>query len=167
MKPSTVKNDDWQTCKESWSEIAHILAPYKKRRIWQPFYYDGKCGEYLREIGFKKVTHSPHDFFKRCEDKSFLAAVDLIWDNPPYTNQEIKTRVLQTLAETGKPFIMLLPITTLHVKFVRELLDMSLVQCIIPRRVMVRKKDQESPVPFKYLCWLCYKTRFKADLMFV
>ena len=96
-----------------------------------------------------------------------MEAVDLIWDNPPYTNQEIKTRVLQTLARTGKPFIMLLPITTLHVKFVRELLDMSLVQCIIPRRVMVRKKDQESPVPFKYLCWLCYKTHFKADLMFV
>ena len=46
-----------------------------------------------------------------------MEAVDLIWDNPPYTNQEIKTRVLQTLARTGKPFIMLLPITTLHVKF--------------------------------------------------
>jgi hypothetical protein len=45
MRPSTVKNDDWQTCKESWEDIAPFLQSYKKRRIWQPFFYDGKCGQ--------------------------------------------------------------------------------------------------------------------------
>jgi hypothetical protein len=71
------------------------------------------------------------------EDKNFMQSVDLIWDNPPYTNEDIKTQVLEALVDTGKPFIMLLPITTLHVKFVRDLLDMKHVQVHIPSRSSV------------------------------
>ena len=91
-----------------------------------------KCGQYLKDIGFKKVVHSQEDFFKRVNDANFMQSVDLIWDNPPYTDEAIKTKVLEALVDSGKPFIMLLPITTLHVKFVRDLLDMTKVQVLLP-----------------------------------
>ena len=55
--PRTVINDEWQTCKESWAAIAHLFKHYKKANIWQPFFYDGMCSQYLKELGFSKVTH--------------------------------------------------------------------------------------------------------------
>ena len=35
----------------------------------------------------------------------------------------VQERVLRALVESGKPFAMLLPISVLHVGFVREILD--------------------------------------------
>ncbi|CAJ1351038.1 unnamed protein product, partial [Effrenium voratum] len=99
-------------------------------------------------------------------DESFMRRVDLIWDNPPYTAPEMKEKVLRALAQCGKPFAMLLPISVLHVGFVREILDMQRVQAIIPRRVHVRKTGQEL-LPFKYLCWFCFRTQLPRDLIFL
>ena len=61
------------------------------------------------------------------KDPKFMKKVDLIWDNPPYTSPETKERVLRALVESGKPFAMLLPISVLHVGFVREIVDMEQV----------------------------------------
>merc|ERR1711924_503508 len=87
------------------------------------------------------------DFFERVLDKKFLKTVDLIWDNPPYTSAETKEKVLRALAASGLPFAMLLPISVLHVAFVRDILNMAQVQVVIPRRVHVCKTGREE-VPF-------------------
>ena len=42
-----------------------------------------------------------------------------------YTSAETKEKVLRALAASGLPFAMLLPISVLHVAFVRDILDMS------------------------------------------
>ncbi|CAE7269716.1 unnamed protein product, partial [Symbiodinium pilosum] len=78
----------------------------------------------------------------------------------------MKEKVLRALADCGKPFAMLLPISILHVGFVREIIDMNQVQVIIPRRVHVRKSGQDV-LPFKYLCWFCVGTKLPRDLIFV
>ena len=95
-----------------------------------------------------------------------MASVDFIWDNPPYTTPETKERVLRALALCGKPFAMLLPISILHVGFVREIFDMNQMQCIVPRRVWVKKIDG-TEIPFKYLCWFCRNAGLERDLLFV
>ena len=59
-------------------------------------------------------------FFFQARDRKFLRKVDLILDNPPYTSPETKEAVLRALADTGKPFVMLLPISILHVGFMRK-----------------------------------------------
>ena len=71
---------------------------------------------------------------------------------------------------------MLLPISVLHVAFVRDIVPMDAVQAIVPRRVWVRKSggppaaggaaaaDGEQDIPFKYLC--C-RARLPRDLIFV
>ena len=61
---------------------------------------------------------------------------------------------------------MLLPISILHVGFVRDIVPMEDVQAIIPRRVWVRKTDG-AETPFKYLCWFCCRARLPRDLLFV
>eukprot|EP00928_Gymnodinium_smaydae_P035610 TRINITY_DN25028_c0_g1_i1.p1 TRINITY_DN25028_c0_g1~~TRINITY_DN25028_c0_g1_i1.p1 ORF type:complete len:305 (-),score=56.33 TRINITY_DN25028_c0_g1_i1:20-892(-) len=163
----TMVNDEWQTCRSAWEAMVPILGPkYRTKRVWQPFFYDGECGKHLQSLGFEHVTHSREDFFEKVKDKKFMATVDFIWDNPPYTNQPIKERVLRACVESGKPFCLLLPLSILHAQFARDLLDCSQVQSVIPRKVYVKKRNQE-PLPFKYLVWLCYKTGLDRDLYFL
>lgn len=162
----SVPNDEWQTTRRSWAAVGRLFEVYKSRRIWMPFYYDGKCAEHLRALGFKNVVHTDDDFFERVVDPKFMSSIDLIWDNPPYTTPEMKERVLRAIAASGKPFCLLLPISILHVGFVRDIVPMDRVQCIVPRRVWVRKRDAEE-IPFKYLCWFCCGTALERDIVFV
>eukprot|EP00397_Hematodinium_sp_SG-2012_P052215 GEMP01061625.1.p1 GENE.GEMP01061625.1~~GEMP01061625.1.p1 ORF type:complete len:241 (+),score=56.78 GEMP01061625.1:28-723(+) len=163
---SSMVNDDWQTCLESWQAMADIMAPFKSKRIWQPFFYDGECAKHLCQLGFSDVIHTRDDFFQLVKDDAFVQTIDIIWDNPPYTSPETKQKVLQALADSKKPFCVLLPMAVLHAQFVRDMLDMSKVQTVIPRKVFVKKKNQ-SKVPFKYLIWLCYDLNLPKDLYFI
>jgi len=147
-----VPNDEWQTCERSWAAVASHFSAWRAKRVWMPFYYDGACAAYLRRLGFKNVVHTNDDFFERVADKRFMASIDLVWDNPPYTTSETKERVLRALAACGKPWAMLLPISVLHVAFVRDVVDMDSVQAIVPRRVWVRKTGEQhahEQIPFK------------------
>ncbi|CAD7950833.1 unnamed protein product [Amoebophrya sp. A120] len=172
----TMVSDEWQTCPSAWQQVTDQVlvksakfSNKKALRIWQPFYYDGKCAEHLKKFcGFPNVHHKPgEDFFEKVKEEKFLRTVDLIWDNPPYTNPEMKQKVLRALVASGKPFCMLLPVAILHAAFVREIIsDMSQVQVLLPRRVWVRKKNQ-NPVPFKLLLWFCYKMDLPKDLYFL
>eukprot|EP00667_Euglena_gracilis_P023740 EG_transcript_26968 len=159
----SLPNDEWQTAAESWQAISHWFAAWQAKRVWQPFYYDGRCAEYLRGLGFRDVVHEPQDFFRRVEDRAFTDTVDLIWDNPPYTTPGMKERILTALGRLGKPFALLLPANVLHSQLLHTALDVSRVQCIVPRRVLVRKEGQEAALPFKYLMWLCYDVGLPRD----
>ena len=161
----SVPNDEWQTTLRSLQAVAPHFMAWRSKRVWMPFYYDGACAGHLRALGFT-VVHSDHDFFERVADASFMASIDLIWDNPPYTTPVMKEKVLRALADCGKPFAMLLPISILHVGFVRDIVDMDEIQCIVPRRVWVRKVDG-GELPFKYLCWFCSGCHLARDLLFV
>lgn len=156
-----------QTCAEAWAPVAEILKAngFLEKKVWQPFYYDGKCAEYVRELGFKSVHHEPgEDFFVFAKNAKFLQQkCDFILDNPPYTNPETKQKVLKALLETEKPFCVLLPIAILHSAYLRENFDLGKVQTIMPRKVMVKKTNQDA-VPFKLLVWLCYGMGLKRDL---
>lgn len=50
---------------------------------------------------------------------------------------------------------------------VRQTLDPSHVQTIVPRKVWVHKSGRAEDVPFKYLCWLCYKLDLERDLYLI
>ena len=166
LHEGSIENDEWQTMERSWAAVATQFDQWRSKRIWMPFYYDGACAGHLRRLGFRHIIHTNDDFFERVQDSIFMDTVDLIWDNPPYTSPEMKERVLRALAATQKPFAMLLPISVLHVAFVRDILDMNAVQAIVPRRVWVRKMDGDEK-PFKYLCWLCSGLGLHRDLVFV
>ena len=126
-----------------------------------------------------------------------MKKVDLIWDNPPYTSPETKERVLRALVGSGKPFAMLLPISILHVGFVRDIVDADEVPAartlsstlLLPRhaapvlelsgtlsasqvqtiipRRVHVRKTGKEEVPFKYLCWFCHRMGLPRDLYLI
>jgi hypothetical protein len=165
--PSKRVNDEWQTTLEAWTELAPVLARWKRKAVWMPFFYDGLCAQHLRTLGFTSVIHEKGaDFFTRAADAAFLRRVDVIIDNPPYTAQETKDAVLKALVATGKPWCMLLPSSVLFSAGFREVVDTEHVQLVLPRRVRVCKAGQ-SPVPFKQLVWVCHGMCLDRDINFV
>jgi hypothetical protein len=159
-------NDEWQTTREAWAELAPLLERWKSRRVWQPFYYDGECAAHLRSLGFQHVLHEDEDFFPRASDPIFLAGVDLIVDNPPYTSAETKDRVLRALVGSGKPFCCLFPVSVLFTTLFREAFAGRDVQLVLPRRLKVCKTGGP-PVPFKQMVWLCLGCELERDLSFI
>eukprot|EP00808_Paulinella_micropora_P032286 g19841.t1 len=114
----------------------------------------------------EQVCHSQKDFFVQVQKPTFLAKVELIWDNPPYTGPGMKEKILEALVKTNKPFCVLLPSSILHSKLLSDLTEPQHIQVIFPRKVYVCKTGQ-AEVAFKYLVWLCYKMKLKRDIYFV
>ena len=146
------KHDDYMTPKSAWESIAHLLPADKV--IWEPFYGDGKSGEYLKELGFD-VIHENIDFFQN-------DCGDIIVSNPPFSKtKEVFTR----LKELGKPFVVIFPCMKLITRYVADLFAETddPLQIIIPRkRIHFIKHKDGKPVPgwknqtafdSYYFCW--------------
>jgi len=163
----SIEDDEWATAQRTWDALAAALpASLREAKVWMPFYYDGDAGKRLRQSGFKKVVHKKQDFFERVRDSVFVKSCACVVDNPPYTGKGMKERILKALKGAGVPFCLLLPLGVLHSAMVREILDTEHVQVIIPRKCYVMKKGG-TEVPFRYLCWLCYRMCLERDLYLI
>lgn len=163
----SIEDDEWATAQRTWDALAAALpASLREGKVWMPFYYDGDAGKRLKQSGFKKVVHKKQDFFERVRDTVFVKSCACVVDNPPYTGKGMKERILKALKDAGVPFCLLLPLGVLHSAMVREILDAEHVQVIIPRKCYVMKKGG-TEVPFRYLCWLCYRMRLERDLYLI
>ena len=161
-------DDEWATSERAWASLFGVLERngYAKKKLWAPFVYDGEAGRRMRRAGFERVVHRRADFFERVRDAVFVRSLDAVVDNPPYTGKGMKERILRALRDAEVPFCLLLPLGVLHAAFVREILEEEHVQVIVPRKCYVFKKGG-TEVPFKFLCWLCYKMELKRDLYFI
>ena len=163
----SIEDDEWATAQRTWDALATVLLPrFAKEKIWAPFVYDERAGERMKLAGFEKVVHKRADFFARVRDGPFVRSLSAVVDNPPYTGKGMKERVLRALVEAEVPFCLLLPLGVLHGAMVREVLDEKEVQVIIPRKCYVFKVGG-AEVPFKYLCWLCYRMKLEKDLYLI
>jgi hypothetical protein len=147
-----IKDDDYMTPKKVWESIKQYIPANKV--IWEAFYGDGKSGEYLRELGFQ-VVHEPIDFFK--ENRG-----DIIVSNPPFS---LKMKVLRRLKELDKPFILLLPASTLGTKTLQELFGNE-IQIIVPKgRISFNKNGKETSAVWFASFFYCYKMNLPRDLL--
>ena len=155
-----VKHDDYYTPKYAWENIAHLIP--KNKVIWEPFYGDGTSGSHFRELGFETI-HNNEDFFKHNHG-------DIIISNPPFS---IKKEIFTKLKELDKPFIMLVPVSTVNTKYFRELFSGE-IQLVIPKsRIHFLKAvdgivdiNQKSSSPFD--CWyFCWKMNLDRDLTWI
>lgn len=112
--------DDYMTPKSAWETIASYIP--RDKVIWEPFYGNGDSGRYLKELGFN-VIHENIDFFENNKG-------DIIVSNPPFSK---KKEVITRLKELNKPFILLMPCSTLTCSYMREMIGNE-IQIIIPRR---------------------------------
>ena len=98
-----VKHDDYMTPFSAWEDV----SPYIPRHLtlWEAFYGDGTSGAHLAELGFD-VIHEDVDFFEH-------DLGDCVVTNPPFSELP---RVLARLRELGKPFVVIMPCSTLTTK---------------------------------------------------
>lgn len=149
-------SDNYMTNKSEWERIKQYIPNDKK--IWSPFYGDGKQKEYFAEMGFN-IIHEDEDFFKNNKG-------DIIIDNIPFSK---KKEVLTKLKELEKPFILILPSVMLCYKYFQEYFEKHL-QIIIPKTRIKFKhlnSTNKNYTPPYASFYFCYKMNLPKDLIFI
>jgi len=153
-----LKHDDYMSPKSVWENIIDYIPNDKV--IWEPFYGDGKSGEYLKSLGFN-VIHEPIDFFEN-------NLGDILVSNLPFS---IKKECYTRLKELDKPFIMISPSSMINTQYIRNLFKdaENPLQIIIPRKRIQFLKDGEEP---KNKCnfdcfYYCYKMNLPKDIIWL
>jgi len=150
------ESDNYITNKEDWEKIKEYIP--KDKKIWSPFYCDGKQKEYFEDMGFD-IIHEDKDFF------SYTPEYDIIIDNPPFSK---KKEILTRLKELDKPFILIIPSVMLCYKYLQD--DYKDIQIIIPynrikfRHINSTNKNYTPPYASFYFC---YKMDLPKDLIFI
>jgi len=156
-----LKHDDYMTPKSAWDNIKNYIP--KDKVIWECFYGDGNSGKYLKELGYN-VIHDHINFFK--EDMG-----EILVSNPPFS---MKKQVLTRLKELGKPFIMIMPSSSINTLYVRELFSncKDKLQIIIPRKRIQFKKilngENLSENKCNFDCfYYCWKMNLSQDIIWL
>ena len=92
---------------------------------------------------------------------------DIIISNPPFN---IKKKIFQKLYEIDKPFIMIVPISTITKLFIKDIFksDVSYLQMIIPNRRMQFEKNGDQLKRCYFDCvFLCYKLNLENDIYYL
>jgi len=150
------ENDNYMTNSNEWERIKEYIP--KDRKIWSPFYGDGKQKEYFKKMGFD-IIHENEDFFKNKKG-------DIIIDNPPFSK---KKQIFKRLKEIDKPFILIIPSVMLCYKYFQEYFSDEL-QIIVPRtRIKFQHINSENKnyTPPYASFFFCYKMKLKKDLIFI
>tara|TARA_R110001606_G_C14978256_1_gene604066 strand:- start:65 stop:559 length:495 start_codon:yes stop_codon:yes gene_type:complete len=154
-----LKHDDYMTPKYVWENIKQYIPEDKV--IWEPFYGDGKSGDYLTELGFA-VVHNDNDFFKNDEG-------DAIVSNPPFSKTK---EIMERLMILDKPFILIMPSAKMVTKAIRENFKDTdnPLQIIIPRKRIQFIKNGEDFHEKKcnFDCYYyCYKMNLPRDIIWL
>jgi len=149
--------DNYTTDKLGWEIIKDFIP--KNKKLWAPFYCDGKQKNYFKELGFD-IIHRDKDFF------SYTPDYDIIIDNPPFS---IFKDVCYKLKELDKPFIIIGFSKVILLKWFQKLFKDHL-QLIIPFKrptftnLNNPKKGYTPPFGVQYYA---YKMNLKKDLIFI
>ena len=149
-------SDNYITNKNEWERIKKYIPTDKK--IWAPFYCDGKQKEYFKDMGFD-IIHEDEDFFNNNKG-------DIIIDNPPFSK---KKEIFSRLKKLDKPFILIVPSVMLCYKYFQEYFSDNL-QIIIPKsRIKFRhiNSTNKNYTPPYASFFFCYKMNLEKDLIFI
>ena len=159
MKWKYEKNDDYETPIDYWKLLTRFISSDKT--IYDPFYMNGSARDKWNSLGYGCI-HNNEDFFKVETPKGNVVIVS----NPPYSR---RNDVLKRLFEWNKPFIMLMPITTLCYMKTQKILKHHKIQIIIPNiyKGFINKNGDDTKCPPFYLCYICYKMALPNDIVYL
>jgi len=154
------KNDDhYNTTKDMWKNISHLIP--KDKILFEGFMKDNYSSTSivsLQELGFDVVGDPTIDFFGE------IPKYDILVSNPPYS---IKKKIFERLSVLNKPFILILPISTITKQYIK-VLDKNKLQMIIPSK---RMQFEKANIPLSRCwfdtCYLCYKMNLERDITFI
>ena len=143
------KYDNFATPLHAWEDIIEYIP--KDKKIWCPFYMNGD--HTLKQLGFD-IIHENEDFFETNKG-------DIVVDNPPFS---IKKLVIERLVLLDKPFILIMPVSTLCYQYFKPLKDN--IQIMIPPKRINFDKQKKSSATFDCL-YYCYKMNLSQDIIFL
>ena len=163
------KYDDFFTTEKSWIQISKIINKYidPKLTISMPFYSPySKCNELLGKYIKNKIIYQDEDFFN-------FDRGDIVIDNPPFSN---KSDILKKLYERNKPFMLILPITSICYKYFRNIFknDIDKITILIfngrPKYIKCDPNNgdlNDNGNPTFDSMVLCYKIELPNNIMFL
>ena len=151
------KDDEYNTPPEAWINIKEYIP---KKVLWEAFMLNNETSismTTLHEMGFEVVGDNEDDFFETNKG-------EVIVSNPPFS---IKGKVLKRLYELDKPFIVILPISTLsQIQFKKYFADK--IQIIIPKkRIQFMKGKEQLKGSWFDAIYYCYKCDLEKDIIFL
>lgn len=156
------KDNDFITPKSAWEDIIKYIP--KDKEISMPFFCEGSCANDMKALGFN-VIHEDEDFFKHNRG-------DIVVDNPPF---ETKKLIIETLVERNKPFILILPVSTICYKYAKILGDD--MQLLIPKKrikfihydkiTQTKKADYEKYSASFDCLYVAWKMNLPKDIIFL
>jgi hypothetical protein len=155
-----ITDDEYNTPRELWENVKDFL-PNKNVIVWEAFYGNGRSGNILSDLGCT-VIQSDVDFFS--DNLKIINSCDVIVSNIPFS---IKKKVLIRLKEIDKPFLIIMPASTMFTQYLRDIFG-STLQLIIPNKrmhyekngVVLRRTSFDS-------CYYCYKMGLHNDIIWL
>lgn len=152
------KDDDYETTETIWKLILPYLEGYNT--IYEPFYCTGKSGDILTTFGFE-VIHKDEDFFLHYKQYDY----DIIVSNPPFS---IKKKIFDTLREIDKPFIMIVPVSTMTKHFFQsKYKNQDITFLIPPKRMQFSKSGKDLDRCWFDCVFVCYKLGLDKQIIFL
>ena len=153
-------DDEYNTPRELWENVKSFF-PSKEKIVWEAFYGNGKSGNILSDLGCT-VIQSDVDFFD--DNSHIIEKCDLIISNIPFS---IKKDVLKRLKEIDKPFMIIMPSSTMFTQYLREIFSNEL-QIIVPKNRMHFEKNWTVLRRTSFdSCYYCYKMNLKNDIVWL
>ena len=130
--------------------------------IWECAWGKGALATHLENKGFKVIGCKEQDFLTDLINKH---AFDIIITNPPYS---LKGEFLERCYELGKPFALLMPLTTLEGIKRGALFKKYGIQLIIPnRRINFITPSGKGSGAWFQVAWFTWGLNLPKDLIFV
>jgi hypothetical protein len=143
-------------------EMIIKFIPKNVKTIWEcTAIKNSKIVEILKNNGYNVITshiENEQDFFKYEPE-----AYDMIITNPPYS---LKDKFLKRAFELDKPFMFLLPITTLEGVKRGDLFNNNKIQLLIPNKRFNFIPNKKSGAWFQ-TTWFTHKLELENDLNFI
>lgn len=151
-------DDDYESPKRIWEMIDPFMD--KNHTIYEPFYCSGLSGKYLREMGYN-VIHNDECFYENYDKHEY----DIIVSNPPFSS---KKKVFNKLKEINKPFIMIVPVSTITKQFFRNNFKDDDITILIPnKRLQFSKKGEELSRNWFDTLFICYKLNLDKQIIYL
>lgn len=150
------KEDEWYTPSYIWDMIKDYIEPFKDKVIYEGFYGCGKTYEYFKENGYNILGEKGLDFFDE-KSNDYIDNSDIIISNPPFS---IKYKIINTLVNKDKSFILILPLSCINTISFRKAFNgnMDDLTLLIPRgRLKFLKGNDLKSSPSFESCFVCYK----------
>ncbi len=152
------KDDDYETPKYIWEMILKLVP--RDKILYDPFYCRGNTASVMKELGYECI-HEDEDFFTNHHRYEY----DILLSNPPFS---IKKKIFDELKKIDKPFILIVPVSTITKKYFMDNYRNDDITIIIPpKRMQFMKNGKQLKECWFDTVFICYKMGLNEKIIYI